>query len=32
MHLRTDTALLKAREIVRDMVAAESQGDIGQPA
>lgn len=27
MHLRTDTALLKAREIVREMVAAETRGE-----
>lgn len=25
MHLRADTGILKAREIVRDMVAAEAQ-------
>ncbi|WP_428416302.1 Rieske 2Fe-2S domain-containing protein [Methylibium sp.] len=31
MHLRADTGILKAREIVRDMVAAESQ-PTSQPA
>ncbi|MBS0445883.1 MAG: Rieske 2Fe-2S domain-containing protein [Proteobacteria bacterium] len=32
MHLRSDTALLKAREIVRDLVAAEAQAPARQAA